>query len=361
MEYITLGEKTFVKANKIARDLGYTSDYIGQLCRGGKVNAKLVGRTWYVEESSIKEHKKNRYRSVKAVGQKDLRYQVQIHTETEAKAPQQKTSVEPKYSKHRNSTLVTPRYTKDDADLLPVLLKREPSSEEVAEDRPKKGSLKVGLADAEQVAVKSETEKIKFEASELPEVRFKGQLKVASADEVTEEPEIEPGEVVEAQTEDAHIEVEEHVDELVMPVDDEQETASADAVMVEVEDENKKDSYAVEIRNLKEERDKRRSSHGKEYLPVREVEGSIDTIVPISNAPERVTTVDEKIDIEQGGGGYVWWTTLACLVCFSALGLFALSLTEQTIVDDTSITKGYILNIHDTVFQLYVLIQRFLG
>ena len=37
---------------------GYTQDYIGQLCRGEKIDARRIGRTWYVCEKSILEHKK---------------------------------------------------------------------------------------------------------------------------------------------------------------------------------------------------------------------------------------------------------------------------------------------------------------
>ena len=37
---------------------GYTQDYIGQLCRGEKIDARRIGRTWYVCEKSILEHRK---------------------------------------------------------------------------------------------------------------------------------------------------------------------------------------------------------------------------------------------------------------------------------------------------------------
>ena len=81
MEVLNVNGKSYVKASVLARQLGYTSDYIGQLCRGNKVDAKLVGRSWYVEKKSIESHKSTRYRStqvktVKAV-QADL---VELHT-----------------------------------------------------------------------------------------------------------------------------------------------------------------------------------------------------------------------------------------------------------------------------------------
>ena len=36
---------------------GYAKDYIGQLCREGRVPARLVGRSWYVLESAIQDHR----------------------------------------------------------------------------------------------------------------------------------------------------------------------------------------------------------------------------------------------------------------------------------------------------------------
>ena len=36
---------------------GYAKDYIGQLCREGRVPARLVGRGWYVLETAIKDHR----------------------------------------------------------------------------------------------------------------------------------------------------------------------------------------------------------------------------------------------------------------------------------------------------------------
>lgn len=66
MERISVNGEEYVKASSIARELGYTSDYVGQLCRAGKVDAERVGRNWFVNEQSIRDHKKDRYRSTVA-------------------------------------------------------------------------------------------------------------------------------------------------------------------------------------------------------------------------------------------------------------------------------------------------------
>ncbi|MEK7634818.1 MAG: hypothetical protein AAB446_00050, partial [Patescibacteria group bacterium] len=49
--------KKYISASRAAEVTGYASDYIGQLCRGKKVTATLVGRSWYVLESEILNHK----------------------------------------------------------------------------------------------------------------------------------------------------------------------------------------------------------------------------------------------------------------------------------------------------------------
>ncbi len=36
---------------------GYAKDYVGQLCREGRVPARLIGRNWYVLESAIEDHR----------------------------------------------------------------------------------------------------------------------------------------------------------------------------------------------------------------------------------------------------------------------------------------------------------------
>ncbi|MFA6405732.1 MAG: hypothetical protein WCW46_03250, partial [Candidatus Paceibacterota bacterium] len=49
--------KKFISARRAADITGYTSDYVGQLCRAKKIKSKLVGRSWYVVEDEILDHK----------------------------------------------------------------------------------------------------------------------------------------------------------------------------------------------------------------------------------------------------------------------------------------------------------------
>lgn len=54
MDELTIGDKIYISSKRAAAITGYAKDYVGQLCREGQVEAKMVGRSWYVLESSIR-------------------------------------------------------------------------------------------------------------------------------------------------------------------------------------------------------------------------------------------------------------------------------------------------------------------
>lgn len=53
MDELMLSGKRYISSRRIARENGYTSDYIGQLIRGGKIVGQKVGRAWYVDAASF--------------------------------------------------------------------------------------------------------------------------------------------------------------------------------------------------------------------------------------------------------------------------------------------------------------------
>ncbi len=53
MDELQISGKRFISSRRIARENGYTSDYIGQLIRGGKIVGQKVGRAWYVDATSF--------------------------------------------------------------------------------------------------------------------------------------------------------------------------------------------------------------------------------------------------------------------------------------------------------------------
>ena len=65
MEELVIEGKTYLSSKRAAKVSGYAKDYIGQLCREGRVEAKLVGRSWYVYEPSLRDHQANDERKKK--------------------------------------------------------------------------------------------------------------------------------------------------------------------------------------------------------------------------------------------------------------------------------------------------------
>jgi len=54
---ILIDGEEYISSGRAAELVGYSKDYVGQLARGGKIDAKRVGRNWYIREASINKHK----------------------------------------------------------------------------------------------------------------------------------------------------------------------------------------------------------------------------------------------------------------------------------------------------------------
>lgn len=118
MEEISVNGENYVKASVLAKNFGYTPDYIGQLCRSEQVKCTLVGRSWYVNEDSLREHRKGRYRSSSAKSKEYLRKTIdnQSFATTQAKS----------------SSAV--KYETDEKELFPVLNKAEEIKSDTTEE-----------------------------------------------------------------------------------------------------------------------------------------------------------------------------------------------------------------------------------
>ncbi|MDE1975505.1 MAG: hypothetical protein KGI49_03295 [Patescibacteria group bacterium] len=56
---LNIDGKIYISSRRAAEISKYSNDYVGQLCRAGKVAARMMGRTWFVDQASILAHKKN--------------------------------------------------------------------------------------------------------------------------------------------------------------------------------------------------------------------------------------------------------------------------------------------------------------
>lgn len=179
MDVLTVDGKNYVKASVIARDLGYTADYVGQLCRGKKVDAKLFGRTWYVVKDSITGHKSTRYRSTQAksikavhlVAKSDEKEDQVVHVANRAKESFYN------HSKLKQRLIYTP----DETPLFP----------DTSVHAKQKGALRVELADAEPIKVSLEEEAYTFNTPKLPTIKFKGSLSISEFESGSETADVE--------------------------------------------------------------------------------------------------------------------------------------------------------------------------
>lgn len=51
--------KKYISARRASEISDYSSDYIGQLCRAEKLDCRMIGRSWFVTEESIRLHQAN--------------------------------------------------------------------------------------------------------------------------------------------------------------------------------------------------------------------------------------------------------------------------------------------------------------
>lgn len=56
MDELIVNQIKYISSKRAAEITGYAKDYIGQLVRKGKLDAKRVGRSWYVSEQEVKAH-----------------------------------------------------------------------------------------------------------------------------------------------------------------------------------------------------------------------------------------------------------------------------------------------------------------
>lgn len=196
METIEHAGVLFVKATVLAKKHRYTTDYIGQLCRAGKVEAKLIGRAWFVNERSLLEHKSDRYSTTRV---SEITIHKSTFSERDSLNVPIRTEVRPVLSNnaHRSVTLQSPpvtynfqtngaprlsTYHVDESQLEPIT--RTNNDHNVKEITPS-NSHKIAISLNEKAV-----NKLSFEA--LPEVSLRGNLVIASLDEASLYEDAEP-------------------------------------------------------------------------------------------------------------------------------------------------------------------------
>jgi hypothetical protein len=62
-ESLIIEGKQYISARRAAEIAAYSNDYVGQLCRSGKLACRMVGRFWYVDEKSLRKHQQESFKA----------------------------------------------------------------------------------------------------------------------------------------------------------------------------------------------------------------------------------------------------------------------------------------------------------
>lgn len=183
MDSVVLDGVEYIKASVLAKRFRYTSDYVGQLCRNKKVDARLVGRTWFVNPSSVEGHKKNKYSNTSSVkvsepetGNEIKPVRIDVFPSVRAKTLKQISLAKVNDAVPQKRKLKI-SYEVDDGFLIPELTKKH--------YQPAK-SVRIDQVDAVSVKIDGKTEDSSFSPTPIPEVALSGKLVVSEVLENTE-------------------------------------------------------------------------------------------------------------------------------------------------------------------------------
>lgn len=177
MDTVVHDKKEYKKLAVLADEFGYTTDYIGQLCRAGKVEARLVGRAWYVLPESLKLHKKNRYQETsekriqeenEVIPEKNYEKRVDVEVQRTKKT----TKIHRDF--HGNYQPVNISYESDQDALIPTVKKPDPKPASVVPDVA--ATIKVHQKAAKRNATR-------LSATELPKVDLNIKVPVVAVPE----------------------------------------------------------------------------------------------------------------------------------------------------------------------------------
>jgi hypothetical protein len=173
MESVVFDGKEYVKASVLAQKFRYTQDYLGQLCRGRKVDARLVGRAWYINLESLEKHRAGKYKPpVQPAGETVKKASSNYLSRIDVEPVLKNKTVKVFKQKHGVMTELPVRYEKDEYSLIPRVNKQAVSV-----------NLPILPAEAETLKIKKEAKHFSitdFKPEALPEVYLSGSVRIES-------------------------------------------------------------------------------------------------------------------------------------------------------------------------------------
>lgn len=121
---ISAQRKVFSSSQLVAQETGYTRDYIGQLCREGKLECERRGKEWFVERNSLRSYLEKARRAKRERGYKALRSS-QKKRPTVAAPPSPAQQSEPEAPQPKPASAF--RFSHDERPLIPTPRKDLPA------------------------------------------------------------------------------------------------------------------------------------------------------------------------------------------------------------------------------------------
>ena len=122
---LILDDVKYISVKRAAEITQYSRDYIGQLCREGKILANRIGRNWYVAEKSIIRHKTENGTETPFVSQEAVEQSADVQLPNSlGKKDEEKPQDSPRPRKNVYSEPLATYYS-DDRPLLPQLKKEK--------------------------------------------------------------------------------------------------------------------------------------------------------------------------------------------------------------------------------------------
>ncbi len=160
MNSVEISGVRYVKASAAAKAVGYTADYVGQLARAGKIDAKQVGRAWYVRDGELVSYKKENVRSNKEKTRAEIHKHIHA-TETVGQIYNSIYAPPAVLDFQKRITHTSVRYERDDHPLVPSpwkTLPRETSFSGVKESPDAPDEFAIAIVEVPAVVVEIEIE-----------------------------------------------------------------------------------------------------------------------------------------------------------------------------------------------------------
>lgn len=193
MKKISFNGKDYVRASEVAKKFRYTQDYVGQLCRSKKVDARLVGRNWYVDVDSVVDYRKTKHKTQKDTAAKTSSNAAAKSKHSTGYKRRASKLVEPvlrtktaKVVRRRShsKSAIAATYSSDDGVLIPVLNQGRDQAKDKKRsaqknDPVKRKNVRIEKRPAVTVSVASDSKSTtKFRTDKLPEISLSGKLSV---------------------------------------------------------------------------------------------------------------------------------------------------------------------------------------